>query len=243
MLKIDLHIHTIASRHAHNTILEYISQAKKMKMKVIGISDHGPAMQSTLTDEVYFKVLKRIPEKVNGIRILKGIEANIVDNKGGLDISDEAISFLDYVMANFHEKAVYKDKGMDKNTEAMIKTIQSGKINVITHLFHNKNFPVDIEKIAEEACRNNVLLELDLYYIEKHINQKNSQNHWDDIKKMVQVVKKCKKKLIVNSDAHNIWELGDDAPLKKIKKEIDLTDSMIINNYPKELFKLLKINE
>ena len=47
----------------------------------------------------------------------------------------------------------------------------------------------------------------------------------------------------VNTDAHNIWELADDRPLKKIKKKIGLTDKMIINNYPKELLKQLNINE
>jgi putative hydrolase len=41
MLKIDLHIHTIASGHAQNTILEFINQAKDLKMEVIGISDYG----------------------------------------------------------------------------------------------------------------------------------------------------------------------------------------------------------
>ena len=42
MMKVDLHIHTVASGHAHNTILEYLTMAKKLEMSVIGISDHGP---------------------------------------------------------------------------------------------------------------------------------------------------------------------------------------------------------
>jgi putative hydrolase len=243
MLKIDIHLHTIASGHAHNTILEYVMQAKKLKMRVIGISDHGPSDDTTTAGEIYFKLLERIPQKIEGVRVLKGIEANIIDNKGNLDISDKIADQLDYVMANFHRGSIYKNRGVGKNTEVMLKTIRSGKLNVITHLFDNETFPVDVEKIAEEACKKDVLLELDLQYIKKHINQRKSQEHLYNIKKMVKVAKKYKKKLIVNSDAHNIWELGDDSPLKKIKKEIGLTDNMIINNYPKELFKLLKIDE
>jgi len=223
--------------------LEYINQAKKLKMKVIGISDHGPSDDSTTANEVYFMTLERIPKKINGIRVLKGIEANIIDDKGNLDISDKTVNRLEYVMANFHEGSTYEDGGIKKNTEVMIKTIRSGKINVNTHPFHNHKFEIDIEKITKEACKNDVLLELDLQYIKKHINERNSLDHLENIKKMVKGVKRCGKKLIVNSDAHNIWELADDTPLKKIKKEIGLNDEMVINNYPKELFKLLKIDE
>jgi len=50
---------------------------------------------------------------------------------------------------------------------------------------------------------------------------------------MVQTAKDYNKKVILNSDAHTIWELADDRPIKKVKKEIGLTDKMIINNYPK----------
>lgn len=90
MLNIDLHLHTIASRHAYSTILEYINQAKKLKMKVIGISDHGPDTCSTLTDDIYFRTMDRIPSYVEGIRILKGAEANIINLNGDIDLSDKA---------------------------------------------------------------------------------------------------------------------------------------------------------
>jgi len=80
MLKIDLHIHTVASGHAHNTILEYMNQAKKLKMKAIGISDHGPNVSS----ELYFRTLRRIPRKIGGLLIFKGIEANIINENGDI---------------------------------------------------------------------------------------------------------------------------------------------------------------
>jgi putative hydrolase len=54
MLKIDLHLHTIASGHAYNTILEYVDQAKKLKMKMIGFADHGPSLNSVLKNDWYF---------------------------------------------------------------------------------------------------------------------------------------------------------------------------------------------
>jgi len=239
MLKIDLHLHTIASLHAFNTLCEYIEQAKKNKMKVIGISDHGPATESSLTDNIYFRTLDRIPKKVSGIRILRGAEANIIGPDGEIDLSEKALAKLDYVIANFHLRSGYEDKGKKKNTQAMIKAIESGKINIISHP-HVIDTPIDHKKIYETACKNSALLEINLSYLAaRRINKETLFG----IKEIVDTAKRFKCKVIVNSDSHCIWELGDDSNLKKYKKELGLTDSMIINNYPKELFKLLKIDE
>jgi putative hydrolase len=244
MLKIDLHIHTIASGHAHNTILEYINQAQKLGMDTIGISEHGPSNNETIVTEVYFLTIGRLPRVINGVRVLRGIEANIIDQDGNIDISDNALGRLDYVMANFHDNTTYKDLGIEGNTEVMIKTINSGKINIITHPFHTQIFNFDIERVVEVACRKSVLLEIDLQYINKYLKRPEKYSEcFENIKRVVESVKKYNKKLIVNSDSHNIWELGDDSYLEKIKDQIDLPDEMIINNYPDELFKLLKINE
>jgi putative hydrolase len=241
MLKVDLHLHTIASGHAHNTILEYINRARELRMKIIGISDHGPGNDDTLVNELYFRVISRLPKFVKGLRILKGIEANIIDSKGSLDISDNTIeNKLDYVMANLHYGSAYKDSGKVKNTKALINAIGSGKIDIITHPFWMGHFEIDIEKVSKEACEHNVLLEVDTHYIGKHQLE---PYMIENLTKMIEVAKKYKKKVIVGSDAHNIWELADDTPLKKIKNKIGLTDKMIINNYPKELLKLLRVDE
>ena len=238
MLKIDLHLHTIASGHAYNTILEYINQAKKLKMKMIGFSDHGPSGKDVFVNEVYFEVLPRIPKIINGIRILKGIEVNILNKKGEIDISDKTIKEkLDYVIAGFHDKTDYKNRNLKNNTEAMINCIRSDKVDIISHPFVTDKFDINIEKVSLAACNHNVLLEINLHYItEKKIKPETLAN----LKIMIEVVKKCRKKIIIGSDAHNIWEMADDSPLKKIKKEIGLTDKMIINNYPEELLRLLK---
>jgi putative hydrolase len=239
MLKIDLHLHTIMSGDSHNTILEYINQAKKLKMKVIGISDHGPNLDNSLVHRYYLGNLERIPEKVEGVRILKGVEANIINTKGGLDISDKTVGKLDYVIANIHYGTVYDVNASKKNTKSLVNAIKSGKIDIISHPFYTKEVSTDIKVIFEEACKNDVLLELDLAYLKKRFIQ---QNTISNLKLMISIVEKYKKKVILNTDSHNIWELGDDSVLtKELKRKIGLTDDMIINNYPKELEKFLGV--
>ena len=45
---IDLHMHTIASGHAYNTLYEMVAAAVKNGVRLVGISDHGPAVQENL---------------------------------------------------------------------------------------------------------------------------------------------------------------------------------------------------
>jgi putative hydrolase len=238
MLKIDLHLHTIASGHAYSTINEYIVQAKKNHMKIIGFTEHGPGLRKEIS-EVYFRCLDRIPRLVNGVTVFRGVEADI-DNEGNLDITDATIGKLDYVIAGLHIGTAFKDMGIKQNTKTVIKAFKSGKINIISHPFVTSYYQTDILAVAEAACENNVLLEVNVNYLREKQLEKHPEN-LTGLEKMIKIVKKHKQKVIVGSDAHNIWELGDDTPLKKIKKQVGLSEDMIINNYPKELMKLLKI--
>jgi putative hydrolase len=239
MLKIDLHLHTIASGHAQNTILEFINQAKKLRMKVIGISDHGPGKTDVYLSASYFRTLPRIPEKINGIRVLKGVEANIINEDGQLDVDERVIKKLDYVMVNFHENAGYEDLGKEKNTAAIVRAIKSGNVDIVTHPTSTRPYETDLEKICEAACQNDVLLEVNLSRLHP---QKIKPDTIPNLKIMIAIAKKFGKKIILGSDAHNIWELGDDSRLQPIKKEIGLTDEMVINNYPEELFNFLHLS-
>ncbi len=237
-LKIDLHIHTILSGDSHCTLNEYIQQAKKLNMKVIGISDHGPNLPHVLSGAHFFSI-RRLPPVIDGVRVLKGIELNIINEKGDIDLSDELLKDLDYNLAAIHaDTGGFKSNNIKINTQAFVNAIKSGKVKIISHPFHTEVETL-IEPIAEAACQNNVLLELDLEYIKP---RKKNEKDMEKLRKMIQIVKKYNKKLIVNSDSHNLWDLADDTVLTpKLMKEIGLTKAMIINNYPKELEKTLGV--
>ena len=59
---------------------------------------------------------------------------------------------------------------------------------------------------------------------------------------MVELVREKKAKLIINSDAHFLHEIGDDSILIELWKDINITDDLIINNYPEELNKFLGLS-
>ena len=77
-MKIDLHIHSISSGHALNTLDEIRAYATKTGMTHIAITDHGPAMKGG-PHEGYFEVSEMVEvSAIKDLKVYMGIEANIL---------------------------------------------------------------------------------------------------------------------------------------------------------------------
>lgn len=148
MYPVDLHAHTIASTHAYSTVSEYFQQAKKQGIKLFAITDHGPDMDDA-PHEWHFSNLPVIPRMIDGVGILYGIEANIKNIKGETDCSEKMSKKLDIVLAGFHEP-VMGSLGIVDNTKALIATITSGAVQMITHP-GNPKYPIDFAEVAKVA--------------------------------------------------------------------------------------------
>ncbi len=77
MYPVDLHMHTVASTHAYSTLSDYIAQAKQKGIKLFAITDHGPDMEDA-PHHWHFINMRIWPRVVDGVGILRGIEANIM---------------------------------------------------------------------------------------------------------------------------------------------------------------------
>ncbi len=87
---LDLHTHTVASNHAYSTLIENIFAAKAKGLKYLGVSDHAPKMPDA-PHIFYFSNLRVIPPIIEGIRILKGAELNILNYNGDIDLVERTL--------------------------------------------------------------------------------------------------------------------------------------------------------
>ncbi|MFA7209194.1 MAG: PHP domain-containing protein [Parcubacteria group bacterium] len=225
MFKIDLHTHTIASGHAFGTIQENAREAKNKGIELLGISDHAPT-GSGAPSEAYFRVGKRLPKEIEGVRVLFGVEANIISDAGGLDLPEKILERLDFVMAGFHD-CCFEDQGMERNTEALVKAMQNPYVKIISHPYVSK-FVVDMERIALESIKSNVLLEINASYFYK--GQIVDEGIWNRMKKMVEVLKNNDQKILVGSDAHTPWEVGKFEDVVSNLKELGIDESDLWND-------------
>ena len=100
----DIHTHSIASGHGTSaTISNMAKAASRRGLRLLGITDHGPATLAAGTPS-YFRSLTYSPRKRFGLELLYGAELNILDTDGRLDLEDSLLDRLDYAIASMHSQ-------------------------------------------------------------------------------------------------------------------------------------------
>jgi len=218
----DLHMHTVASGHAYSTVEEYAAAAKKKKLECIAITDHGPAMPGGAAP-YHFSNQKMIPEYLNGVRILRGGEVNIIDNEGHLDLGDEFLETLDFTSIAMHPQCGYESAGEAENTKVLLKAMKNPFVRVIVHP-GNPVYPIDYKKVITAAKDKGILIELNNSSLT--ISRKGSFARCFEIAKFV---KKIGWKVTLGSDAHISTMVGDLSDALKMAMDAGLKRDDIIN--------------
>lgn len=222
--KIDLHSHTIACGHGYSSLLEIFEKAKIKGLEVVGISEHGPAKAKPIT-KLHFDNLKILPEYIDGIRLLKGAEADIIDEEGNLDLPDSSLKELDYVIASMHpEGSPILNKEL--NTKAFIKAMDRGNVNILGHIDDGR-FELDYKKIIMSAKENKVLIEINNSSLKNSNFRKDSKKNTQT---MLDLCKKYKHDVILASDAHISYAIGEFDSCIEALEENDFDMDLVINN-------------
>ncbi len=204
-IKGDLHCHSNWNGGA-NSIKEIAQAALKMDYEYIGIADHTKFLriEHGLDEKQLEKRNREIDEinkefKIQGLRykILKGCEANIMPD-GSIDIKDEALEKLDYVIAGIHSQFKMT---RDQMTKRIITAMRNPNIDIISHptgriIQRRDEYQIDFDKILEAAKETNTILEI------------NSFPERLDLKDVY--IKKAKEigvKMVINTDSHHIDQL------------------------------------
>lgn len=164
-IKGDLHVHSDWSDGGHD-IMEMVSKARERGYSYIAITDHSRSLPISggLSVERLLaqgKVIDEINKSLDGFKVLKGIEVDILKD-GTLDYSDDILEKLDIVVASIHSSFKL---GKEEQTERIIKAIKSNRVNIIGHLtgrlLNRRNgYELDIDRILEAAAMHNVALEI-----------------------------------------------------------------------------------
>ncbi|MDO8261065.1 MAG: PHP domain-containing protein [Candidatus Magasanikbacteria bacterium] len=225
-MKIDLHTHSLMSGHAYSTISEMAQAAALKGLEVLAITDHGPACVGAPSHK-YFRNAQRKPKLINGVRILSGVELNIINGEGGLDLPDEVLEKLDVVIAGLHSGCGFNDLGIEKNTEAVIKAMQNPYVKILSHPYA-KYFELDLEKIVQASIENDVMIELNASYI--YTDRSKSETIYNNMIKTMKLLKAAGRKVVLTSDAHNHEEVGNfDEALARLA-ELGLEREDILNS-------------
>jgi DNA polymerase (family 10) len=202
----DLHCHTKWDG-GKNTILEMAGVALARGYQYLGITDHTKFLriehglnEKQLTEQR--KEIGKLNEKFAphrtkdssaGFKILQGCEANILAD-GSIDIKDEALKKLDYVIAGIHSNFKMEK---EKMTERIIKAMRNPYVKIISHptgriLKRRDEYQADFDKILRAAREFGVVLEINSSPQRLDLNDRN-----------IRRAKEAGVKMVINTDSHH----------------------------------------
>lgn len=230
----DYHTHTniakghiplfnlIFKDHAKGSIKTNVEFAIKNGLKEIAITDHGYRHIAFGMKLNQYKEIRKIIDdynespflRNNNFRILLGVECNIINKKGDIDITDDIIEYLDLICAGYHPGVIQSPFLHLNYTEAAINAISKHKIAVINHPLENVN--VDIYELAKVASLQNTALEI-------------NRAHKNMDVKTIKELKKIGVKFSLGSDSHKSETVGEFGIAYKLAIEAGLSNDDIIN--------------
>lgn len=231
----DLHIHTVASGHAFSTVAENIMSAAKKGLRLIAITDHGPGLPGG-AHPYHFWNLRILPREVDGVKVLRGVEANIVDAEGHLDLDEELLRILDVVHAALHTNCGLEDHGAKRNTDTLIKAMQNPLVDVVVHP-GNVKFPIETERVVEAAKEHHVLLEVNN---SSFLTSTSRAGSYEIDLEIVLEAKKRGAEIVVGSDAHFADAVGEFGAALELIRDTDFPSEKILNTSAARVIQFLE---
>jgi putative hydrolase len=209
-------------------------------LKKIGIADHGPGHILYGVRRARFAEMRAEVDRLNGlypgIEIALGLEANIINHSGRIDVSERENEFFDFILAGYHYgvlgenpfyaislagrnylgslRGKYSGKLILENTLLVEKALYESRIMALTH--PGDKGKVDIKTIAEACVKNNVLFELNTWH--KSLD--------DD---SVRTAADCGVSFVISSDAHSPNRVGDFESALELAFRVGIEPERIVN--------------
>ena len=220
----DLHTHSIASTHAYSTVGEMAASARDKGLYALALTDHASPMPGGPGPWYFGNLRSAVPLHYKDVLFLAGIEADVIDFNGSLDLYPGDAAKLDWVVASIHDVGFegIQNPDFDKCTQLWLGVAHNPKVNVIGHSGDPK-FAYDYEKVIPEFGANGKLVEINAHTFE--VRQQNLAN-------CRQIALTCKKHgvpIVVDSDAHFETQIASFAPALKMLEEIDFPEELIVN--------------
>lgn len=220
---LDTHVHTIPSGHAYSTIHDYIKVAQERKIELIAITDHGPAMPGASN---VFHIANQVvyPRVIEGVKVLRGAEVNIIDFDGSIDIVEERfLKNLDLVIGSFHDVCLLPGS-VEENTRAFINAMKNKYIDVIGHP-GNPKIPIDYVQFVDACKEHNIIVEIN----NSSFNEGSRIGSEENCKTIAKLCAEKGVKVIAGSDSHISYTLGLFPNSMKVIEEAGIPEENIMN--------------
>jgi DNA polymerase (family X) len=197
----DLHMHTDRT-DGRESLETMVRAARDRGYQYCAITDHSQALSmiggfDTARVRQSVAEIAAVRKQVPGIQVLHGLEVDILDD-GGLDLDDEGLAMLDWVIVSLHSRLRQPPEEM---TRRVLRALEHPRVNVMGHptarqIGSREPAAFDMEAVLEQAARHGVWMEI------------NSSPHRVDLcDSHARMAKERGVKLVIATDAHSVPEL------------------------------------
>jgi DNA polymerase (family 10) len=236
-LRGDLHMHTTETDGRADAATMAIA-ARDAGLEYIAITDHSRAVaMANGLDEAralqQARAIRALNERLDGITVLAGIECDIRPD-GSLDLSDDCLSQLDFVIASVHSAFNQEPAEM---TDRLLRALACPWVDVLAHptgrlLLKREGYTFDLEQVFRAAATAGVALE---------INSQIDRLDLDD--RHARLARERGVRLAIDSDAHSPSALGNVRWGVTVARRAWLEPADVLNTRPlPELRALLRRN-
>ena len=225
----DLHTHSKNSRFGHgkNSIEEMAIAANEIGLVEIGITDHG-YKHFFRTTKNKLKEARKIINEINEwskTKVLLGIEADIMDEDGTLDIDNETLSMLDILIVSYHRMTNTNFAGYfggvkktpeakQKCTNAFINAIRRYPVTILAHL--DSILETDMYEIGKVCAERGTMVEIN-----------NRHTFWTREQMEDLVASGCM--FVISSDAHSRSAVGEVNHAMEMIRRYDIPSERVAN--------------
>ena len=195
----DLHIHTLVSHHAYSTVRENVLQARAQGLSLIAITDHCYGAPDAGNDW-HFGNMVIWPPDMEGVRVLRGVEANIMAMDGTLDTTVGDLMAVDYVIASLHAYCV-APRTLAAHTDALLRVLENPFVHTIGHPADMK-FPLDLRTVARACAQAGKRLEINEHAMAR-APQVEAINE-----RLLEACAQEGTQIVLSTDAHICYEVG-----------------------------------
>jgi DNA polymerase (family 10) len=231
-LKGLIHIHSNYS-DGSNTIKEILDYAEKKNYEYVLLCDHSKsAFYANGLDEErlkeQWKEIDEVNSKSNKVKILKGIECDILPD-GSLDFDDSILAKFDCVIASVHSKFKMTEAEM---TKRISKALKNKYVKILGHptgrlLLSRDGYPLNLDEIINVAANEGKSIELNC---NPHRLDLDWEYHQKAISKGI--------KITISPDAHSFDDLefvkyGIDMAVKGGLEKKDIVNCLSLDQFIK----------
>ena len=219
MLSIDLHVHSSFSACGLHSFMELLDHGRRIGLKAMAITDHGLAVGGGRLTSVFFE---RFKPPFDDIKLYKGIEHNVVDEQGNVDIMWQFMPFIDILLLGVHPNLPH-NKSRQQYTGMLLAAMEKHPfIDIISHP-NDPLYPLDYRLVAGMAKKLGMAVEL---------NNSKVLYARTGMEETMDLIRACKETgcfLCVNSDTHAIGELGGDEAVRPLLEKVKYRQELVVN--------------